>query len=918
MILLSQMASAQTANPEFFIRLSLVPSIIDNADPDPLFFVVITDNKGNPLLAPRDLEVNLISSDSTVVEVPSSIVIPKGDYYAAGKIDTRSAGTTDIKASYLGQRVSSEITVVETSQAAEELSLTVKTPANTMLTGTSIPISIFLSDDEGNAVRAPFGISIRAEYDSNLIKLDAPTKLEEGSVYAIGTVSSLQRSGNAWIRLHADELGQKITTSVKVIADKPKSLTVRALPGNITVFDRAFYVYVGLLDETGEPAIAQENVSVHIFSNMTTNIVGRQILDEPPVLRIEKGKFGSFVNIPLEILDPGAQVIFSVSAAAEGLQPANTLLNLTRTVTKLFTQDENVRLFMETMPKVGENSELLAIVQMRDRNGTLYSPPGILEPDVFTSNVDSLEVKNIGFFGAGKTFATINLQTGFKSDDVILVGAVPGIGSANTTISVVTKQPSKTTVFSPVNDIRFNNDNRSDLYVILLDDSDRVVKAERNIQFLLTQVNEVQNVISGHSYAHFNFASNQLTQTGNVTLVALPVGVDSDVELESNIELEVTKESAATVQLIPAFRDIIGLKPMQSVMIVQLLDSIGNPYRAINDVSVTLTSSDSDIIDVDSEVKIPKGSSYALFPIYPRGSEGTGKITAAASNFAPSSTSIRSVLAPLPLSITPSLETPETNRELKLIVNSEPGARLTWKLPAELKVVEMDEQVAVDGTAELVLIPLTAEEIIVDLEGSKAGYVTNKLTYNGSVSSVIQSMNVQLITYTDSILPGESSTIEVKVTDDRGNPVEGVQLEWKVANAEVLSMSDLSDANGNASVEIMAQDQKNVQVTVTSKKEGFSAVTESTSIAVDVPSPVVGQEESGDQMFQGIPAWYMYIGLVGAVGAVASMRFMAMKKAGLKTIPSSSQQSQSQDQQQHHTDSKVHKSRWQKFFKPTQ
>jgi len=218
------MASAQTANPEFFIRLSLVPSIIDNADPDPLFFVVITDNKGNPLLAPRDLEVNLISSDSTVVEVPSSIVIPKGDYYAAGKIDTRSAGTTDIKASYLGQRVSSEITVVETSQAAEELSLTVKTPANTMLTGTSIPISIFLSDDEGNAVRAPFGISIRAEYDSNLIKLDAPTKLEEGSVYAIGTVSSLQRSGNAWIRLHADELGQKITISVKGIANKPKSL----------------------------------------------------------------------------------------------------------------------------------------------------------------------------------------------------------------------------------------------------------------------------------------------------------------------------------------------------------------------------------------------------------------------------------------------------------------------------------------------------------------------------------------------------------------------------------------------------------------------------------------------------------------------------------------------------------------------
>jgi hypothetical protein len=920
-ILFSQVANAQTDDQEFFIRISAVPSIVDITDSNPNFFVFIMDNLGSPMTAPRNLEVSLVASNSTVADVPSSIIIPEGSYYALGNIDTRDIGTTDISASYLGQRVSVEIEVTETSNATDELSLTVRTPAVSMLTGTSMPISVFLSDSEGNAIKAPADIAIKAEYDKNLISLDFPAKLEVGSTYAIGTVTSLQRSGNAWIRLHADEIGQQITTSVKVNTDKPKSLTLRALPGNVTVFDRAFYVYAGLLDETGAPTIAEENVTVHIFSNMTAYIVGRQILDEPPVLHIEKGKFGSFVKVQLELINTNSTSIFSISAAAEGLRPANTLLNLTNGVAKLSKPTNNMALDIETILDVGENSEVLAIVQMWNGTGTsnttraLYSSLGTLAPDVFSSNMDALEVTNVGAFTGGSTYAIINLKTGFKSDgNVTLIGAIPGFLAGNTTINVVTKQPAKTVIFSPVNDIRFNKDDRSDLYVILLDDSDRVVKAERDVQFLLTPVNEVQSIRSGHSYAHFNFAVNrQLTQNDNATLVALPVGVDSDVGLESTLQLEVTEESAASVQIIPPFHDLIGVKSTLN-MIVQLTDSIGNPYISPTDVSVTLSSSDSLIIDVEQKMKIPKGSSYALFPIYPRGNEGAAEITATAIGFEPSSTSIRSVLPPLPLTITPSLPAPETNREMKLIVISEPGAELTWELPANIKVVEMDEQVAVDGIAELVFIPLTAEEIIVDLEGSKAGYVRNKVSYDSMVSNVVQNMKVQLISYADTIVLGEPSTIEAKVTDEWGSPVEGVKLTWEVTDAEILSMSSQSDADGNATVEILTQDPKDIQVSVAATKNGFSEVSESTSLTADVSNPIPEKEEVKNNTLQGIPDWFMYVGLVGAVGAVASMRLVAMKKSSIKTIPGLQDHSQA-SQQPDHTENKVHKSLWKKFFK---
>lgn len=882
MILLTQLASAsaQTATFDFFIRLSVAPGIVDKADSYSTFFVYITDDRGSPVITPRDLEINLISSDSLVASVPDSITIPRGEYYTLGKIEIGDVGTTDIKASYEGQRVSAEIKVVKMSEAAGELTLSVRTPATSMLTATSMPISIFLSDSEGNAARAPFDIALNASYDQNLIKLDLPSKINSGSAYAIGTVTSLQRAGNAWIRLNADEIGQHIISSVKVVADKPKSLMLKALPGNITAFDRSFYLYAGLLDEGGIPALAGEDVTVRVYSNMTTTLVREEMLKGPITLSVKKGSFGSFMIIPLEVRDPNARSIFSFSAAAEGLQPTQTYLNLTSVKTR-FSNVDNVKPFLETVPKAGENSQLIGVIQLRDINGTLVSvTSSAAQPEAISSNIDALEVTKVGFFGSGHTYALINLKTGFKSDNVMLVGGVPGFGSTNATINVVTKQPSKTVIFSPVNEIRFNNDNKSDLYVVLLDDSDRVVKAEKNMQFLLTPINGIQNIASGQSYTHFDFTKKQLTQTGNVTIVNLPVGVDSDLDLESNLELDVKADSAATVQLVPAFSDIIGLKSTQNMMIAQLVDGIGNPYRAPSDVPVKLTSSDPDIVNVDAEVKIPKDSSYTIFPIYASSSEGTAKITASAGNFESSSVTMRSILATLPLSITPSLPSPETNRELVLTVNSEPGAKLSWKLPANAKVVQMDEQVAADGTAELVLIPFSAEDIKVDLQGSKAGYVTNKVAYTSGVSSVVQNLQVQFISYSDTLLSGKTSTIAVKVTDDRGAPVEGVQLQWNIVNAEILSMSSSTDAGGSGSADIMTEGKKDVQVSVTATKSGFTEASKNTSLAIDVGS--IQKQEDHDDILQGIPTSYLYIGLVGGVVAVASMRFMAMRKSGFK------------------------------------
>lgn len=879
MILIAQVANAQltqSSDPTFLIRLSIAPSIVDKEDPFPTFFVFITDSRGNPVLAPEDLEVSLVSSNSNIASVRSSVLIPKGEYYTTGKVETRGIGTTEIKASYSGQRVSSQITIVDISEASEEFSLAVRMPTSSMLTGTSMPFSVFLSDSEGRAVVSPVDIPLQVNYDQNLITLDIPRQIDAGSVYTIGKISSLQKSGNAWIKVSATGLEQQIATSVKVVADKPSSLSLKVVPSNITYFDRNFYLYAGLLDETGTPAKAEEDTIVRVFTNMTNNIVKEELLKDTLTFRIPKGNFGSFVNVPLEVRDQNTKGVFSFSAAAEGLQPAVTYLNLTLAKTN---PTASLKPYVESVPKVGENTKLIASVQLKDVNGTIYTPPpGVKEVEAISSNLLALQVTKAGFFGGGQTFALIDLKSGFKSDEVKLVGAVPGYGSGNATISVVTKQPSKTVIFNPVTDIRFDSDNSSDLFVVLLDDSDRIVKAEKLTQFLLTPIGEIQSIASGESYAHFKFTRKQLTQSGNLTLTAIPVGVESDVDLESNMDAEVRYDSAATVQIIPAFREVISLKPIQNIIFVQLLDGVGNPYRVPTDAIVSLTPSDPDIVDVDQQVKIPKGSSYAPFTLYVGGFEGTSRINANAPNFASSSISIKAVSIPLPLSITPSIPNPETNRELTLTVKSEPGAQLTWKLPANVKVVSMDEQVSTDGTAELVIIPLTNEELLVDVEGSKLGYIRNKTTYTSNVESVIQNLSVQLIPYTDTIVPGTVSTVEVKVTDDTGRPVEGVDLEWDVTNAEVFSMSPRSDMDGSGTVEFMTNESQ-VNISIKASKNGFIDASASTTIGAEVVQVADNQE---GEILQGIPETYLYLGLLGGIAAIASMRFVSMKKMSFK------------------------------------
>ena len=61
-----------------------------------LLAIQILDSAGNPVYAKNDIEITLVSNDESVIEVPNSLVIPKGEYRTIFEINTLNEGNSEI------------------------------------------------------------------------------------------------------------------------------------------------------------------------------------------------------------------------------------------------------------------------------------------------------------------------------------------------------------------------------------------------------------------------------------------------------------------------------------------------------------------------------------------------------------------------------------------------------------------------------------------------------------------------------------------------------------------------------------------------------------------------------------------------------------------------------------------------------
>jgi hypothetical protein len=175
-----------------------------------LFSIELLDGNKLPMLADRDITIQLVSSDPSVMTVPDSVQIPKGSYYVTFEGDSKAAGTDEIAALADGIQLSKFDITVTSFTPVVTIVAPDRTDNNTPITATitatynQLPLS---------------GLNVNWKITGATTKnMDTLTK-QDGTA----TISLIAHDPNA-VNIVADVGGgayQVVTTTKQVVINPP-------------------------------------------------------------------------------------------------------------------------------------------------------------------------------------------------------------------------------------------------------------------------------------------------------------------------------------------------------------------------------------------------------------------------------------------------------------------------------------------------------------------------------------------------------------------------------------------------------------------------------------------------------------------------------------------------------------------------
>lgn len=555
-------ASAQAG---FTLELNIVPSAVEAGKAaHPIGYVNLVSATGEPTLAPSNLEVELRTGDASIAFVPSRVTIPAGSDYARFDIEVSDfAGQTEISALHGNQVVTKTFKVVEAISLVEDVELVINLASDKMQVASEMPFSVYL-ENNGNILQAPQDINVELDYESSLVQLSSDSLvIRKGNYYAIGTVKTLEKSGNAFIKGTSNVGGQLLTTvtNVEISQTQPASLKVYVFPDRVSVNQKTIDIFVGVLDITGQPTLAAEDIKLELFSS-AYQLTG--IGSVPAV--IKKGEFGFYTRQQMTFYR-GQEVIVGASASGLGASTATfEVMEDSLGPTHLKAQDRTLRVFtIDNMPSDADsivvyqlnaianddndvdcnnNGDLTddgddcdddgffdthrdtdgnGIIDKRDwhpiddlSTGELYPIDSISIYSVSQGNLnivsgDNLAAKVVdpGHIASGSSYGTATLLSGRQANNVALSVSLSNFAVGSNTMTVVGGlNPVQSKIFSPGGKatdgdyrVLFDRDGFTQLFFITLDSSGRPSNSERGVKYLVKPINELTEIVPRTSFA---------------------------------------------------------------------------------------------------------------------------------------------------------------------------------------------------------------------------------------------------------------------------------------------------------------------------------------------------------------------------------------------------------------------------------
>jgi hypothetical protein len=757
------------------LTIKLNPSSIESGEKShKIGYVGFTNSYGNLIKISKDVTISLASENPAIASVPSIVTIPAGSQFAAFEVQTTTnSGQVRIFASF-GDDINYDTLIVgEEHDVENDLKLIVNLPTSEMNVNSEIPFSFYLQNSQGDITQAPFDIPISLEYEESLIKVEMndPT-IKKGNSYVLGVIKSKDRIGNAYIRASADNVGFDEAKEIRISSSLPSSLSVQIFPEKVpATLKRDLDIVVSLIDSDGLPTFAQDDIKIQFFSDdqSINDQIDKKMKESQLNGVIKKGEFSYHFTQRIDLSKENKTI--SIGATTKGLGVAEDTFETVKPLTTNNPIAANKTMQIYTIDKIPTKSQTIAVFQI----GTLFekqqeesSEDVEVEKEFFplivNENYDSagadqkinlissndllLKIKDGGNIGTTSSYGTAIIESGQETGHVVLSSTIKGIGAASVQTEIVnTLKQEKTMIFSPTgtSSILFDKNGYFDLFVISLDSKGRPTTVENEARYLMTPINQILTIQKEKTYAHVTFLGNSIQSENEeqMTIRTVPIGESADPNFE--VQNTFDKKPTAKIAISIPF-ETLNLEKDNYSGVVQIFDFRDNPITLQEDLIVRLTQSDLGVVNIPEYVVIPKGISYAEFPIQTSGDEGVIALDASTKGIVGGTTEIeaRSGITKLKISIGSVNEPLLANSpaELKIYIDDEEQNSVSG---VTVKVVSDDSVVSPsvvttgeDGSAIVQLNAKQEPKMSLQILASAEGYSEEQKTFEFEVSGGIE------------------------------------------------------------------------------------------------------------------------------------------------------------------------------------
>lgn len=428
------------------------------------------------------------------------------------------------------------------------------------------------------------------------------------------------------------------SASAPAPAAPPSGLVLTVIPPKLPADGESYpAIVVSLESSAGTPSLALNETVVFLTSSQES--VGT-VTDQVTII---KGTAFAVANFTTSAT-PG---VTSISASSSGLSAASTqVATLTPSGfattlsvipvpgTQLVNPGGQGTVLVETLDSAGfpaKASSSIPVTLSSSDNKVVSLPSGSLT------------------LASGSVLSSVPYDVGVLPGMATITASASGFNSGSAPVAVEGASPFALRIVAQPDPISTSTAGR--MVVTLTDSEGNPAPAPATVSVAISSSNtsvvassQTTTIPTGHIYTVAQFTSGASPGTANLT--ASSPGLVSAFSVVTVVE----PVQPLKLSLAAAPEPVLADNASYDSVVVMLTDASGNPAVALSSVSVTLTSSDSEVGSVSGGLTIPSGSSYGVATFSSTYFVGSTSITASAQNLK-SASAVVSSFGPIPTKV---------------------------------------------------------------------------------------------------------------------------------------------------------------------------------------------------------------------------------------------------------------------------